>query len=242
MAINHHMLSSARSDRLNSAELKSLRRLQENLIRKGVRRTSTTIPAWAFTSTLARTGFGLMMVASVIAINGYYNSYSSYSNSRSVGPTETSCCSIAYAEVDDAATIAARAVAGRGPASGFFADTRLTREVALVGQMDNGLNIYSFRYLWDDQTWVGLVAEDLMARDDLKGAVLTLANGINGIDYKSLGLRIATLEEWRSANLAALRADFVGSKRSKPREPAKLYNRIPAMVNAGHAVETGSLP
>ncbi len=121
---------------------------------------------------------------------------------------EPASCAIPGAEVDDEATIAARAKSGTGPASGIAADRRIETTVFQVGRLANGINVYSFRYLWDDRVRVGVLAQELLQRDDTKAAVLTMPNGLLGVDYAALGLRLATLEQWQASGLAALKADY----------------------------------
>ena len=42
-------------------------------------------------------------------------------------------------------------------------DARLKRDIDQVATRDDGLPIYSFRYLWDDEVYVGVMAQDLLA-------------------------------------------------------------------------------
>jgi hypothetical protein len=95
--------------------------------------------------------------------------------------------------------------------------------------LENGLKVYSFRYLWEDQVRVGVVAQDLLSRDDLKKHVLTLANGLLGVDYAGLGLRVATLQQWQEAGIGALKADYVvkKSRTAQIAEPVQLFNQRP---------------
>ena len=46
---------------------------------------------------------------------------------------------------------------GPPPAS----DTRLKRDIAQVGEVDNGINLYRYRYLWSDTTYVGVMAQEV---------------------------------------------------------------------------------
>jgi hypothetical protein len=142
---------------------------------------------------------------------------------------KTGSCIVAGAEVDDAATIQARKVIGSGPVAGLAADRRMKADVVELATLDNGLKVYSFRYLWEDQVRVGVVAQDLLERDDLKKHVLTLANGLLGVDYKALGLRVATLQEWQDGGVGVLKADHVvkKSRTARAAEPVSLYNQRP---------------
>ena len=40
-------------------------------------------------------------------------------------------------------------------------DTRLKRDITLVGRRDDGLGLYSYRYLWSDTVYVGVMAQEV---------------------------------------------------------------------------------
>ena len=139
-------------------------------------------------------------------------------------------CIVAGAEVDDEATIKARAQAGTGPASGYASDRRIKTEITELGKLDNGIKIYAFKFLWEDKVRVGVIAQDLLERADTKKAVLTLANGLMGVDYTALGLRMATLEQWQQSGIAAMKADYkpAAKRTAKLDDPVRLFNKRPA--------------
>ena len=143
----------------------------------------------------------------------------------------TTGCVVAGAEVDDAATISARAKVGTGPAAGLASDRRVISDIEQVGTLDNGIKIYSFKYLWEDKVRVGVIAQDLVERPDTRAAVLTLANGLLGVDYEALGLRMASEAQFKQAGVAALKADYkpVVTRSTKLDEPVRLYNKRPGM-------------
>ena len=65
---------------------------------------------------------------------------------------------------------------------------RLKRDVTLLTRRSDGLGIYSFKYLWSDAVYVGVMAQevavlrpDAVARDPLFGFL--------SVDYSRLGLR-----------------------------------------------------
>jgi hypothetical protein len=69
-----------------------------------------------------------------------------------------------------------------------ISDARLKRDITLLGRRDDGLGIYSFKYLWSEAVYVGVMAQevalihpDALARD--------LLSGYLGVDYSRLGLR-----------------------------------------------------
>jgi hypothetical protein len=227
-------LSSVRQSNL---DIKSLKQFQRQLQREHATLGATTSPSPANRQNWI---VALLAVPVVAAVAGGFAAC--LWAPSPAGEAADTCCTVPFAEVDDAATVAARAKAGTGPPSGFVADRQLQSDLAVIGKLENGLNIYSFRYLWDDTVWVGLVADDLLARDDTKSAVLTLSNGIRGIDYGALGLRIATLTEWQRSGHSALRSDYTVSPNKKRPTLVRLHNRYPA-AGPGDAkpVETGSL-
>ena len=145
-------------------------------------------------------------------------------------PATSSCdqpggCTIAGAEVDDAATIKARARIGTGPAAGLAADRRVATEIKLLGTLPNGRKVYSFKFIWEDKVRVGVMAQDLLARPDTKKVVLTLANGLLGVDYAALGMRMATEQEWLQHGASALKAGYQPQSRSaRNDEPVRLFN------------------
>lgn len=130
------------------------------------------------------------------------------------------------AEVDDAATIKARAKRGTGPNVGIASDERIKTDIKQVSTLKNGIKVYSFKYLWDDTVRVGFLAQELQHRDDTRAAVMTLANGLLGVDFKSLGLRVATWEQWQKSGQASLRAEYTPQTRpyARPDEVVMLYN------------------
>jgi hypothetical protein len=80
----------------------------------------------------------------------------------------------------------------------------LKRDIEHVATRADGLPIYSFRYLWDDEVHVGVMAQDLLCNEAWQSAVVTKQHGALAVNYAKIGLRMATLEEWRSKGMAAL--------------------------------------
>jgi outer membrane immunogenic protein len=68
-------------------------------------------------------------------------------------------------------------------------DVRLKRDVNLVGRLDNGLGLYSYRYLWSADVYVGVMAQEvaLIRPDAVQRDPLT---GYLGVDYRRLGLSV----------------------------------------------------
>jgi outer membrane immunogenic protein len=76
-------------------------------------------------------------------------------------------------------------------------DIRLKRDIVLVGRRDDGLGLYSYRYLWSDTVYVGVMAQevalvhpDAIVRGDLDDYLR--------VDYGRLGSRLMTLPEWEA--------------------------------------------
>jgi outer membrane immunogenic protein len=70
-----------------------------------------------------------------------------------------------------------------------ISDIRLKRDIALVGHRGDGLGLYRFKYLWSDNLYVGVMAQEVallypeaVARDPLSGYL--------SVDYRRLGLTL----------------------------------------------------
>jgi hypothetical protein len=72
-------------------------------------------------------------------------------------------------------------------------DIRLKRDVALVGRRDDGLGLYSFKYLWSDTTYVGVMAQEV-ALIHPEAVVRDALSGYLAVDYGRLGLSLTTLQ------------------------------------------------
>jgi Chaperone of endosialidase len=77
-------------------------------------------------------------------------------------------------------------------------DIRLKRDITAVARLDNGINLYSFRYRWSDQVYVGVMAQEVAAI--VPDAVVMASNGYLAVCYDRLGLRMQTLEQWRAGH------------------------------------------
>jgi hypothetical protein len=79
----------------------------------------------------------------------------------------------------------------------YISDMRVKHDIVPLQHLANGLELYSYRYLWSDQVYVGVMAQDVQAvRPD---AVTQGADGLLRVDYKRLGMRLQTIEEWKAA-------------------------------------------
>ena len=79
----------------------------------------------------------------------------------------------------------------------LVSDIRLKRDIAQVGEVDNGIGLYRYRYLWSDTIYVGVMAQEVAAVKP--EAVQRGADGYMRVDYGHLGLRLQTWDQWVAA-------------------------------------------
>ena len=68
-----------------------------------------------------------------------------------------------------------------GAAITKFSDRRVKRNISKVGELDNGLPVYSFQYIWGGPQQIGLMAQDV--EKVMPSAVVEDSNGIKGVNY-----------------------------------------------------------
>jgi hypothetical protein len=73
-------------------------------------------------------------------------------------------------------------------------DIRLKRDIVEVDRLDNGVGLYGYRYQWSDQTYVGVMAQEVA--QVVPDAVMQGGDGYLRVDYGRLGLRLMTWDEW----------------------------------------------
>lgn len=61
-----------------------------------------------------------------------------------------------------------------------FSDRYLKTDVQIIGYAKNGLPIYSFRYLWDDEPEIGLMAQDV---ERINPAAVHVIAGFKAVEY-----------------------------------------------------------
>ena len=61
-------------------------------------------------------------------------------------------------------------------------------------EVDNGINLYRYRYLWSDTIYVGVMAQEVATV--MPEAVRRGADGYLRVDYARLGLRMQTWDQW----------------------------------------------
>jgi hypothetical protein len=85
-----------------------------------------------------------------------------------------------------------------------ISDRRLKRDVRRLITLANGMKLYAFRYLWSETIYVGVMAQDLLRNATWRTAVIIQENRHYAVDYAALGLRMATLAEFRRRGIGAV--------------------------------------
>ena len=80
---------------------------------------------------------------------------------------------------------------------GIVSDQRLKRDVAPIALTSNGIQLYSYKYLWSDEVYVGVMAQELLSNPQWKDAVITSNTGYFKVDYSKLGLQMMTLGQYQ---------------------------------------------
>lgn len=76
------------------------------------------------------------------------------------------------------------ASAGSSIGGGLFSDRRLKRDIRSVGAANNGLTIYSYRYVWGEKHYLGYMADEVAAL--YPEAVSETADGYKMVDYSKV--------------------------------------------------------
>jgi hypothetical protein len=79
---------------------------------------------------------------------------------------------------------------------GTVSDQRLKRDITPIALTSNGIQLYSYQYLWSDEVYVGVMAQDLLNNPQWKDAVITSNTGFYKVDYSKLGLQMMTLGQY----------------------------------------------
>ena len=85
---------------------------------------------------------------------------------------------------------------GEGPP---VSDRRLKGHVQHAGKTAEGVNLYSFRYIGEDQEFRGVMAQELLADERNRRAVELGADGYYRVHYARLGLASLASDEMRAA-------------------------------------------
>ena len=83
---------------------------------------------------------------------------------------------------------------GGGSGGGGWSDSRLKRDVRIVGRSPSGLTIYAFRYIWGGPEYVGVMAQDLLStRPD---AIVRTGAGFLWVDYDRIDVEMMLAEDY----------------------------------------------
>lgn len=69
---------------------------------------------------------------------------------------------------------------GGGGMMGSISDKRLKKNISLVGKSPSGINIYEFSYLWDNNRYIGVMA------NEVPQASFDIGNGVMAVDYSKI--------------------------------------------------------
>jgi hypothetical protein len=92
----------------------------------------------------------------------------------------------------------------------IVSDYRLKEDVTLLQELDNGIKLYSFNYKWSDETFVGVMAQDLLIDPNHLHAVKVRDDQFYVVNYTSLGLRMVTLDQWKKSRDSVYLSPDVG--------------------------------
>ena len=76
-----------------------------------------------------------------------------------------------------------------------YSDIRLKRDVELLSRREDGIGIYRYRYLWSDEVYVGVMAQEVA--EIYPDAIERDSDGYLRVNYGRLGLRFVTWDEWQ---------------------------------------------
>ena len=70
----------------------------------------------------------------------------------------------------------------------WTSDIRLKKQIKFLTNLVEGINLYSFKYLWSDKTYIGLMAQEV--EKIIPEAVVKMDNGYLAINYGMLGINM----------------------------------------------------
>ena len=104
----------------------------------------------------------------------------------------------------------------------------------MLDRLPNGIGLYRYRYIWSDQVYVGVMAQEVA--QIVPDAVVRGADGFLRVNYARLGMRLLTWDEWaaksrRQATAAERKCPIAGVGcdlvvRSSPEAGAPSHKRI----------------
>jgi Chaperone of endosialidase len=75
-------------------------------------------------------------------------------------------------------------------------DRRLKKHITRIGAHASGIGIYRFNYLWSDETYIGVIAQEVL--EHVPSVVTVGVGGFLAVDYGALGMTM-TREDARAA-------------------------------------------
>jgi hypothetical protein len=85
----------------------------------------------------------------------------------------------------------------------FVSDARLKQDVVRVGRLEEGIDLYRFRYLGGTQEFVGVLAQEVQRVHP--NAVVKGSDGHLRVYYDRIGARLMTLADWEATQTAVSR-------------------------------------
>lgn len=76
----------------------------------------------------------------------------------------------------------------------MVADARLKQDIRPLQKLENGIQLYAFRYKGCSALFVGAMAQDLLADAHFRKAVSIGSDGYYRVDYAKLGLPVMNAE------------------------------------------------
>lgn len=96
------------------------------------------------------------------------------------------------------------ALIGSFGATQAASDRRLKEEIQRLGELANGLKLYSWRYIGGSRRFTGVMAQDLAPDDRFANAIVIDAKGLMWVDYGRLGFIPDDFAAMRSEGEAAI--------------------------------------
>jgi Chaperone of endosialidase len=105
-----------------------------------------------------------------------------------------------------------------------FSDIRLKRDIVEMTRLGNGIGLYRYRYVWSDQLYVGVMAQEVA--EIVPDAVVRDADGYLRVDYVRLGLNLQTWDEWTGSTRPVEHTCISSRGRARSRSVTRPINRV----------------
>lgn len=86
-----------------------------------------------------------------------------------------------------------------------FDEGRTRRNIKKLETLGSGITIYSYQFINDNTTYVGLLASDLVKHKLFKAYVVYMGEGSYMINYEKLGFQMVTMETFEKHGIKALK-------------------------------------